>query len=380
MFRFTKTIPAGRKALVAGFLSRKEREVVGPRTVPAWASVRFFEHRVISDGDVVSVVDAGGKRKEVTGPAVVHAEPDGAIEMHARYLLAANEVLVIIAENGVRRFIFGKKPEGFEGAEEKPVVWVKPTERVHKFVLTGGGNEDGLGKEPGKLKFSQLRISPTQCYFAVPVRTKTDHTPLILKLMIFFKIADLRKFVESTDDPYGVMFNEIMVKLVGKVSAMTFDEFKKDPCAVVESGLSAENLKSLEANGLKIEKVTLRGWVPENNDIQRVLNEAALTNTKREIQAAQHAARLEALGQERVELEKAKGNDALRADQATAEGTRRGQALQALVSALGMKDAGDPSALLQSLAALEVAGNAVSKNGGSLAIPQSLLEVRVRKE
>ena len=379
MFKLTKCIEPGRKALVVGAFGRTEAIVEGPKVLPFWSRIRHFSHQIVNEGERASLYDERGNRTQVSGPIAVDIHPDGRFAPEQRFHLAANEALVVIQEDGSRRFIFGKKPEDTEFGEEASVVFISPNERVHKFCLTGGGDTDGLSKQPGTLRFEVARLNPTQAYFAVPVRTKSDHTPLILKLMIFFRISNLQQFVNRSDDPFGVMFNHMMTALVSTISAMTFDKFKEDPNKLVENELSPDSMKQLLDYGITIERVTLRGWIPEDRDVQRVLNEAALANTKREIQRAQHSARLEALDQERTELEKGAENQALRASQASSQGENQGRQLAAFILAAKKHAEGIPEPQLQTLLTLEVAGNAVGKNGGQLALPQSLLQASTQE-
>lgn len=371
----TQFIPGDHQALVPPIFFGKERVVTGPARVFTLAPIRFFQRVAIEESQRASIYDRDGRCESIPGPVAIQVHPEGRWINERKILLASNEAAVIICEDGSRRYLFGKKKEGLEYGEELPSFFLSPSERVHCFSLTGGGNEDGLGKKPRELKIEVVRMSPTQAYFAVPVRTKTDHTPLILKLMIFFQIDDLKSFVENSDDPFGVMFNHIMSKLVATVSNSTFDEFKVDPQATIKSCLNEEALKEIAKFGIKISDVILRGWNPMDEQIQRVLNEAAVVNTKKEIANAQHEARMQQIGHEKEELIAKAANDKEQQNLSTANGTRKGAELAAMVSSFkaGTSDVLNQEQLANILA-LMITADSMSK-GGTLCLPPELLKV-----
>lgn len=376
-FKLFHRVQAGRKALVTSLFSRREREVTGPCLVPVWKSMRPMKFHVLADGEQASVVHANGTVEIIHGPRAVDVHPDAAFEVCRKEFLAENEALVLIAKDGTQRYIFGKLPEGKADGpcEQRSVVFVGPGERLHEFVLSGGGNEDGLSKKPGALRFHKLRLKPSQAYFTVPVRTREDHTPLFLKLMIYLQICDLPRFTNSSDDPFGAMFNSILTELVELVSSKSFDEFKTEPKKLIQEHFSSDKLKSFETYGVRVDRITLRGWEPQNQQVQAVLNEAALANTRREIQAAEHRRELEAITQERERLEQSEKVQTLRETASSNEGRAEGKRLTAVVAAMREElKQENGGALVSAVIPLLVAAKAIGN--GHLALPPELLTAR----
>merc|ERR1712087_953122 len=76
--------------------------------------------------------------------------------------------------------------------------------------------------------------------------------------------------------------------------------------------------------GLDVSRVVLRGWMAEDRQVQKILDQAAAAQTQRDVERAEHALKLEQLENEREQLETAAKNYELKAIAAEAEGCQEG--------------------------------------------------------
>eukprot|EP00657_Telonema_sp_P-1_P007573 TRINITY_DN2757_c0_g1_i2.p1 TRINITY_DN2757_c0_g1~~TRINITY_DN2757_c0_g1_i2.p1 ORF type:complete len:249 (-),score=87.97 TRINITY_DN2757_c0_g1_i2:76-822(-) len=218
-----------------------------------------------------------------------HTGPRDTLKDFRLIRMASNEAVCVVRQDGVREVVRGR---------DQPKFFLDPREKLHKFVLTGGGDADGLGKQPGALGFETLRLQPSQAYFAFPVRT-SDNTVLVLKLMIFMEIQDPEQFVRS-DDPFAVMFNFVMAETTELTGLLSFDDFKHLPGERVQSHFTPRDQHApldflIQQYGLVVSKVVLRGWAAEDKQVQRILDQAAAAQTQRDVERAMHALKLEQL-------------------------------------------------------------------------------------
>jgi hypothetical protein len=318
--RLTKSVPARHKALLTGLFGG-ERVVEGPVSVPSWRGVQLFEHNVLTDGQEATVVSERGDRAVVTGPCTVDVHPEGLFEPHKRIDVSQHEAVVLVTEDGKWNFILGK---------DRPVVRVKPTERLHQFSWTGG---DELNKVPGALRFTHLRMQPQQAWVGVPVRSK-DHCQVNLFLMVTWRVHDVEKVAMSSNDPMGFAWNLVTGHLTSTIGQMSFDEFLKDPAGIVEGHQlfkptargGAVGVELFHTQGIAIERVVLRRWEPTDRSVEQTLARSAVVQTERQLAKAQHDLALEKIGFERAQLEEAAKNGELKRQAAIKLGNERGEA------------------------------------------------------
>jgi len=243
--------------------------------------------------------------------------------------------------------------------------------------LTGGGDADGLGKQPGALVFEILRLQPSQAYFSFPVRT-ADNAVLILKLMVFMEIKRPELFI-LRDDPFAVMFNSIMAEATALVGSLSFDAFKVQPGSRLQEHFAATRgegagqpllLFLTDQYGLDVSKVVMRGWMAEDRQVQKILDQAAAAQTQRDVERAEHALKLEQLENEREQLETATKNHELKASAAQAEGRQEGLRIASMHKAVesGIDNASNVSELVRA----HVAGHAIGVGGGKLVLQSKL--------
>lgn len=342
-------IPADRKALVWGLFGG-EKEMVGPARVPRWKSVRMFYHRVINDGERGMLFDQEGNHKEVIGPSVIDVHPDGEYEESEQLLLSETEAVVIIRRDGTRDIIQG---------DETPEVYVSTFEELYRFIWTGRTEE----KEPGGLMFDKLQLQDTQSYYAFPVRTK-DNSVITLRLMIYWRVGDIEKIVQKSSDPLGAMFNKIKAEITATTADINFDDFKDDAMNLIREHdlFKGNGLAFFEGYGIEIQQVVLREWSPVDPRVQQVLEQAAVVQTKKSLDTAEHELNMQRLDHQEVELEKEATLDDLKRNAAEEDGIRQGTELKSLHQAL-KEEVGEDTA--KQLLKLSIAKDARELNIGS---------------
>ena len=336
-------IPWGQKALVTGFWG-KQREIDGPKSVLSLNDIRAFERIEIEPWKKVSIYKPWEKNpKDVFGPWIEFRHPDGISIEHKRYIvddgakwwlfnekwehieiewpkvihihpewtfipfkkiqLSEREAVVVIGKDGKERIIKG---------EEQSEIFYNPVIESLKIFKWTGSWENGPDSEkvPWSLRFDVLRLDNSQTYFSFPVRTK-DNAVIIIKLMIFYEISDLEKIVKETHDPLSEFYNKIQAAVTEKISEVTFDEFKEKTGEQIGNIDFFKN-KPFENIGMKIDRVVLREWEPEDRDVQRVLERAAMVQTEKTLDEANHDRNMKKLLYQKLELEEARKSDALR--------------------------------------------------------------------
>lgn len=344
----------------------EERSYRGPAAVNVHPDANiFFCPRTVLDADQkVLVIDTEGHEQVRSGPLVFHTGPRDQIREYRLVRLACNEAVCVVRQDGVREIVLGS---------EQPRLFLDPREKLHRFVLTGGGDADGFGKQPGALAFETLRLQPSQAYFAFPVRT-ADNAVLILKLMIFMEVKHPDLFI-LRDDPFAVMFNFIMAEATALVGSLSFDSFKDHPGSRLQehfasTGDGTPMLQFAEKYGLDVSKVVLRGWMAEDRQVQKILDQAAAAQTQRDVERAEHALKLEQLENEREQLEIAAKNHELKAGAAEAEGRQEGLKIASMYKTV--KDEVDGSSNVAELVCAKVAGQAVGSGGGKLVLQSKI--------
>lgn len=360
-------VPAGDK-IVVWDQHGEETSYEGPAAVNVHPDANVFlcPRKVLDADQKVLVTDQDGCEKVFSGPGVLRAGPRDQVREYKLMRLASNEAACVVRQDGVREIVLGSV---------QPRLFLDPREKLHCFVLTGGGDADGLGKRPGALAFEMLRLQPSQAYFAFPVRT-ADNAVVILKLMVFMEINDPGLFI-LRDDPFAVMFNFIMAESTALVGSLSFDSFKQQPGSrvqdhfVVAASEGKPLLSFFESQyGLDVSKVVLRGWMAEDRQVQKILDQAAAAQTMRDVERAEHALKLEQLENEREQLEKDAENHELKASAAEAEGRQEGSKIASMYKAVeaGINDAKGSSSNTAELVRAHVAGHAVGAGGGKLVL------------
>lgn len=318
-------IPEGRIARIThwnGDVTIKQ----GPARAPLFSRVELFDKIIVPEGEQGYLINENGGYQEYTGPAVVHVHPEANYKPHHRFELANYEAMVVIDENGVVHIYQGS---------DSPTVWVKDRQRIHNFHWTGsiGNVED---KVPGALNIQILRLQDTQTYYSFSVRTK-DNIIVILRLMIYYGYGGINLLMEN-NDPLSAMYNKIMSTMVSFVATLTFDEFKEGTNEKITGHpLFNQDKVFFSAYGIGIQDVVVRSWEPVDISVQRVLEKAAIIQTEKALDTAEHERKIAKLDQEKIELNKAKELDNLRLEAFAAEGSQEGQKLLSMYETLESK-------------------------------------------
>ncbi len=340
---FRTIIPQEERARVIHW-NGKISIVDGPYRLPLLAKADIFEKEVIPDGEQGYLIDENGNYQEMIGPTVVYIHPEGEYRPHRRFDLANHEAMVVIDEEGKYNIYLGSTT---------PSVWVKDRQRVYQFHWTGSRG-DTEEKSPGALNIQILRLQDTQTYFSFQVRTN-DNVVITLRLMIYYSYTSVEKLL-SNNDPLGAMYNKIMATLVDFVATLDFDEFKENTNEkIARHELFTDGRTFFQEFGIDVQQIVVRAWEPIDRQVQAVLERAAMIQTQKTLDEAEHERKMNQFDYEEKELVRASQLDAQRAQTATAEGNREAVQLAAMYDGL-KEQVGGPVA--QQLLKLKVAGTA----------------------
>jgi hypothetical protein len=74
-----------------------------------------------------------------------------------------------------------------------------------------------------------LWVIPDQMYFDVESVRTADDALLVVKLMVFFELADIEMMLDQTHDPIADFINAVTADVIAFVGAATFEDFKQRP-------------------------------------------------------------------------------------------------------------------------------------------------------
>lgn len=183
--------------------------------------------------------------------------------MHEATTLSSSEVLVVYRE------------EHTKGSEQKAVrrelvsgpCLYKPqqaSEWTHSFSWHGhdpSGGDTIARKRPHGLKFQKLQIVPTSTYFDVENVRTADDALLTVRLMIFFRIAEVETMLDATNDPIAEIINSVSSDVIGFCSARSFEQFKEGAEQLNNLGVYQQLTERMSHLGVEISKVVFRGYL-----------------------------------------------------------------------------------------------------------------------
>src|SRR5206468_9933285 len=151
-----------------------------------------------------------GRSEHLHGPAAVWFDSveHESVGVEQALSLDANEAIVVYAQE--------KAPAG-DGADRVtrrvvrgPSLFMPAAnEWLHEFRWHGSTPADPRHKHPRALQFVKVRVIPDQMYFDVEdVRTAADAL-LVVRVLIFFELADLERMLDQTHDPVGDFINAV---------------------------------------------------------------------------------------------------------------------------------------------------------------------------
>lgn len=289
------------------------------------AIVIQYQKIILNEGERAWLYDENGNYEEVLGPQVVYEHPEGKLEKFRRMQLSEREAIVKIQQDGSEEIIEGKK---------QAEVYINPVvETLKRFRWTGSGEKGAESdKIPGAINFEVLRLDNSQTYFSFSVRSK-DNVVLELKLMIFYEISDLEKLIKNTHDPMCEFYNKIQAHIGSGIAEKNFDEVKKNTGELIKA-FGTDAALDFSKIGLHISQIVLREWSPAERRVQDILEKAAMVESQKGLDEAEHKRKMQLLEYEQTESVKREALADSKEKIAMQEGTQEAKKLVAIYEAL----------------------------------------------
>jgi hypothetical protein len=288
------------------------RTVTGPkREFIVMSDVRFLTKYTAAQSEYLEIKYRTGRKEHIRGPRTLFLDPciHEAITKHGGISLISNEAIIVyreawpvvtdlplasdlpLATAAVERElgISVLKPTDDSRKVERRVV-KGPTlfipssnEWLHEFSWHGpvGEKAGDKGHHRADLnKFKKLRTLPDQLYYNVTdVRTSDDAQIKQVKLMIFFKLEDTEKMLDSTHDPIGDFCNAVCADVIGFAARSTFEVFLTKTSMLNEIETFPVLQQRASAIGYSISKVVFRGY-KASEQLQAMHDQAIKSRTQ----------------------------------------------------------------------------------------------------
>lgn len=215
--------------------------------------VQRLRHYNAQVNQYLAVKCLDGTVQHLAGPAALWFDPlvHQEIEVADALAVDANEAVVVYARNGERverRVVRG------------PWMYTPAAgEWLHQFRWHGAG-PDGGRKVPRALQFTKLRVIPDQMYHDVDEVRTADDALVVVKLMVFFELADIETMLDQTHDPVADFINALAADVVAFAGTRLFDDFKRDGDALNDLAHYPNLMRRAEAIGYRVNKVVYRGY------------------------------------------------------------------------------------------------------------------------
>lgn len=283
-----RTIRTGERAAVWDAVGRV-RFLDGPRRVFLFRETLQPLPRFTAEADEYLVVKfRDGRAEHIPGPATVFFDPAAHEEVRVEKALAVDgheAVVVYRRVNGAveRRIVRG------------PALYV-PGDRewLHEFVWHGADPRSPSDprnphrKVPRALRFTKLWTIPDQMYFDVPDVRTADDALLVVKLMVFFELADIEAMLDATHDPVADFINAVSADVIDFAAARSFEVFKAGTDALNELETYASLTRRGERIGYRITKVVYRGYYASEK-LQAMHDAAIEARTRLKLEAETEA-------------------------------------------------------------------------------------------
>jgi hypothetical protein len=278
---FYYTIPEGERVIAVNHGGRMQ-ELIGPQRV--WIGWRRFlpmQRHVAHPGEFLIVRYLDGRQEHVAGPAEVWFDlrRHESIEKQDCLQLAAKEAVVAYrqgADGGrstIRRIVYGPT-----------LFYPEPGEWLHTFSWHASqGGARGVEKVPKGLVFQKLWLMPDQMYHDVHDVRTADGAVLIIRLMIFFELADIERMLDNTHDPIGDFVNAATADVVELVGKHEFDSFKVNTDKLNDVATYKQLLGRAAQSGYRITNVVYRGYGAAAS-LQQMHDQAIEARTKLQLE------------------------------------------------------------------------------------------------
>lgn len=252
-----------------------------------------------------------GRTAHVAGPTALHLDPveHEAIEVAQTLAIDTHEAIVVYTrhpDDGVTRRVL-RGPARFMPT---------PEEWVHEFCWHGADPRNPRRKIPRALQFTKLRVIPDQMYVDVEEVRTADDALLVVKLMLFFELADIDKMLDQTHDPVADFLNAVTADVIDFAGAVAFERFKTETDRLNTLEAYPNLTARAERIGYRVNKVVYRGY-EAGAKLQTMHDDAIERRTKLKLEAEteRQAQELEDLRLER-ETERAEIRRKLEREQA----------------------------------------------------------------
>ena len=166
-----------------------------------------------------------------------------------------------------------------------PALYVpQPEEWLHQFCWHGADPEDPTRKLPRVLRFTHLRVIPDQMYFDVRDVLTANDALLVVKLMVFFELAEIETMLDQTHDPIADFINALSADIIDFAAERSFEQFKEATGQLNELA-QYQNLTTRAVRiGYRINKVVYRGYVASQK-LQHMHDDAIERRTALKLEA-----------------------------------------------------------------------------------------------
>ena len=234
---------------------------------------------VLNERDIWWLYNEKWEYVEVNWPWEYNVHPEWKIILFKKIRISEREAIVVIQKDWTEKII--------KWSDESEYILNPVEEQLKKFSWTWSWETWPTSeKVPGSIVFDKIRLDDSQTYFSFPVRTK-DNVVINLHLMLFYSISNLNNLVKNTHDPLCEFYNKIQSEVSESISKKSFNEFKDSTNEHI-SNIDFLKNDSFENIWLKIIKVALREWKPEDRDVQKVLERSAMVQSQKTLDAAEH--------------------------------------------------------------------------------------------
>jgi len=276
------TIPQGERwnvCTTAGSVNA----TTGPRVMFVWGDqLTQLEQVSATQAQYLWVQFLDGRADILPGPSSVYQDRTIHKQVQCKDVvsLTDNEVLVVYRDEGgqgdtasqavVRHIVRG------------PCLYMpkNAAEWIHEFKWHGSiSNDDAGRKVKGARQFTKLRVCPEQTYFDIEaVRTKDDAL-LTVKVMIFYRLADINTMLRETNDPPADFTNSVASDVIDIVAGKSFEEFKVSTDSLNDLGSYPQLTSRAMGIGFEVTKVVFRGYgAPQR--LQRMHDDAIERRTQ----------------------------------------------------------------------------------------------------
>lgn len=282
------------------------------------AIVIEYQKIILNEWEIAWLYDENWEYEEVTWPKVIYEHPEGNLERFRRIQLSEREAVVKVQRDGKEEIVLWK---------DMPEIFINPVvEKLKNFRWTwswewGPDSE----KVPDMINFEILRLDNSQTYFSFPVRTK-DNVVVNLKLMIFYDVSSVENLVRNTHDPMCEFYNKLQATLTWEIAKQNFDDFKNNTWKFISDMTDNESL-DFENIWLSIDEIVLREWEPQERRVQDILEKAAMVESQKWLDEADHKRKLQLLDYEKEQASKQTEVADERTKNAQQEGEQEGEKL-----------------------------------------------------